>query len=74
MHNGKIVNSPAAGTIYVTSVAIPAGDEEQPDEKYEEVHFGGGMLYQLLKVDGNRLEYRVYDLEGEVKDKVVIIK
>ena len=74
IYDQKPVNSPAEGTIYVTSIAIPSGDEEQPEEKYTEVHFGGGMLYQLLKVENNRLEYRVYNLEGDIKDELVIVK
>ena len=74
MYNQEPVDSPAEGTIYVTSVAIPSGDEEQPEKKYTDVHFGGGMLYQLLKVNKNRLEYRVYNLAGDVKDEFVIVK
>jgi len=74
IYNQNPVNSPAEGTIYVTSVAIPSRDDEHPEEKYTDVHFGGGMLYQLLKVNKNRLEYRVYNLKGEIKDELVIVK
>ena len=74
MYDGKPAPSPAEGTIYVTSVAIPASDEEQLTEDYAEVHFGGGMLYQTINIDGKKLIYRAINFEGEIRDEVVIVK
>ena len=74
MYDGQAVPSPADGNIYVSSVSIPAGDEERPDEKYTEVHFGGGMLYQKIDIDGNSLRYRVFDIDGKVRDELMIEK
>jgi hypothetical protein len=74
MFAGNPVVSPAEGTVYVTSVAIPAGDEEIPEEKWAAVHFGGGGLYQKIDIDGRRLTYQVYDLAGNVRDELVIEK
>lgn len=71
---GNPVASAADGTIYVSSVAIPSGAEDQPEEKWTEVHFGGGGLYQKIDIDGNRLTYRVYDMAGKVHDKLIIEK
>ncbi len=74
MYQGQAVASPAEGTIYVTSVAIPASDEEKPDERYTEVHFGGGMIYQQISIEGNCLTYQVFDIDGHVRDELVIKK
>lgn len=74
MFQGKPMNSPAEGTIYITSVAIPARNKETPDQDYAAVHFGGGMFYQTLEIDGNRLVYRVYNIEGKIRDELVITK
>ncbi len=70
----KPAGSPAHGTIYVTSIAIPAGDNENPDPEYTEVHFGGGWLYQRIDLIGNQLRYRVFDRGSNIRDEFIIEK
>jgi len=31
-------------------------------------------VYQKLEIDGNRLTYRAYDIEGQVRDELIIEK
>jgi hypothetical protein len=74
MKDEKPIGSPADGTIYVVSIAIPGRSHPMPKADYSAVAFSGEALYQLLDVAGNRLEYRVFDAEGKVRDKMVIEK
>ncbi len=74
MYNQQPVASSSEGTIYVTSVAIPSGDEDLPDVNYADVHFGGGWLYQTIDIDGKKMTYWSLDIEGNVKDELVIKK
>jgi hypothetical protein len=72
--NQKRVASPAEGTVYVVSIAIP--DEEpglvQPD--YAAVMLNGVQLYQTFDIDGGRLLFRAYDIQGRVHDELIIEK
>lgn len=74
MFNEKPVDSPAKGTIYTMSISIEGKQEAWPDEDYAVVRYQGGPLYQYIKIDGNKLEYKCLDPEGNIKDKLVIVK
>lgn len=74
MYNEASVASPAKGTIYLVSIAIPNRDNETPDEEYTEVHIGGEMLYQTLSIDGNKLVYNALNMEGDIRDQLIIEK
>ncbi|MBN1350487.1 metallophosphoesterase family protein [candidate division KSB1 bacterium] len=74
MADEKPVASPAEGTIYITSVSIPGGRENLPDEEFTEIHFGGGWLYQTIDIDHNRLTYRCYSFDGDIRDEFTIVK
>ena len=75
MKDQQRVDSPAEGTIYIISVS---GTKmyEQKDHDYIEVGFTNVATYQLLdiQIDGNKLTYTSYDIEGEVRDTFVIEK
>lgn len=69
------VASPAEGTVYVVSVS---GTKmyDQGDRPYTEVGFTKVSTYQVLdiQVEGNRLTYRAFDKQGQVRDHFVIVK
>ena len=75
MKDGKPVDSPAEGTIYIVSVS---GTKyyELGDFDYTEKGLANTSTYQVLdlQISGNRLVYRAYDLEGEEVDEFVIEK
>lgn len=74
MFNEKPVATPAKGTIYTMSISIEGKQEEWPDEDYAVVRYKGGPLYQYIKIDGNKLEYKCLDPEGNIKDALEIVK
>ena len=63
------------GTVYIVSVS---GVKMYEQGEFDYTAFGmtNVATYQLLdiEVDGDRLEYRAYDLSGEVRDEFVITK
>ncbi len=75
MHGGSRVASPADGTIYIVS---NSGEKynDQIDADYIDVGMTRLSLYQVLTVDagGNRLVWRAYDGDGDVKDEFAIGK
>ncbi len=75
MRDAEVVDSPAEGTIYVVSVA---GSKmyDQGDEYYEEVGYTNLSMYQLLDItiENNRLHYRAFSGDGELRDEFVIEK
>lgn len=75
MKANKRVESPAEGTIYVVSVS---GTKlyELSERPYTEVGYQDTPTYQVLDIQthGDRLVYRAYDIDGNVKDEVVIEK
>ncbi len=74
MYNQKPVKSPADGTIYVISISVPNGDREMPAREFVDVRFGGEPLYLSLDVNKNTLEYKTYNLAGDIKDEFKIEK
>ena len=75
MKGGTRVGSPAEGTIYIVSVS---GTKfyDQLDRNYSEVAFPNVMTYQTIDIttDPNRLAYRAFDGDGNVRDEFVIEK
>jgi len=75
MYDGKPVGSPAEGTIYIVSVA---GTKmyDQGDFDYTEFGMTNVSTYQVLdlRIDGDKLTYKSYDLEGKLRDEFVIEK
>jgi hypothetical protein len=74
MYQQRVVASPAEGTVYVISIGIPNRHRQMPSRDFVDVRFDGEMLYQLIEIDGNTLRYTVYNLEGEVRDMLIISK
>ena len=75
MHSEERAASPAEGTIYIVSVS---GTKYYPQGDFDYTEFGmtNVSTYQVLdiRIDGNRLEYRAYDAQGELRDSFVIEK
>lgn len=75
MRDQKRVDSPSEGTIYIVSVS---GTKfyEQGEFDYTEFGMTNVSTYQVLdiQIDGNRLAYKAYDIEGSVRDEFVIEK
>jgi hypothetical protein len=75
MKGEKQVATPAEGTIYIVSVS---GTKfyDQGDFDYTEFGMTNVATYQVLdlRIDGNTLTYKAYDIEGKVRDEFVIKK
>jgi len=75
MRDQKPVGSAAEGTIYIVSVS---GTKyyEQGDFAYTQFGMTNVSTYQVLdiKIDGNRLEYGAFDVDGQQRDTFVIQK
>jgi len=74
MKNGQPVDSPADGVIYLISVAVPGRERPRELPGFAEKYMSGGPWYQTFDIDGNRLTYRAYSMEGEVCDELIIEK
>jgi hypothetical protein len=75
MYNEKPVSSPKEGTIYIVSVS---GTKyyDQGDFDYTEFGMTNVSTYQVLdiEIEGNKLSYKAYDINGDVRDQFVIEK
>lgn len=75
MNNEKRVSTPAEGTIYIVSVS---GTKfyDQGDFDYTEFGMTNTSTFQLLDltIDGDKLTYRSFDVEGNIKDDFIIEK
>ena len=74
MRNGQPVASPADGTIYLISVAVPGRRRPRELPAFAEKYKSGGPWYQTFDIDGKRLVYRAYDKAGKVFDELTIEK
>ena len=75
MHDEKRVESAAEGTIYIVSVSgTKMYDQDQRD--YTEFGMTNVSTYQVLdiQIEGDRLVYRAYDIDGKLRDEFVIEK
>ena len=75
MKANKRVASPKDGTVYIISVS---GTKAYKQEKHDYTEFGmtNVATYQVLdiQISGNRLVYRAYDIDGKLRDELVIEK
>ena len=75
MKANKRVASPKDGTVYIISVS---GTKMYQQEKHDYTEFGmtNVATYQVLdiQISGNRLVYRAYDIDGKLRDELVIEK
>ena len=73
MRNEKPVSSPSEGTVYLVSIGIPDNDP-QAKLPFADSQVSGEMLYQKVMINGNNLEYTAMNIDGVVRDKLVITK
>ena len=73
MRGDEVVGSPAEGPVYIMSVA---GTKmyEQTDAPYVAKRFTDIATYQVIDIDGGKLEYRSYDVDGTLMDAFSIAK
>ena len=75
LRNQERVDTPEEGTIYIVSVS---GTKyyEQGEFAYTQFGMTNVSTYQVLdiKIDGNRLEYSAFDVDGQQRDTFVIQK
>jgi len=74
MRSGKPVGSPAEGTVYLISSGVPNRERPSKLPGFAVKFMSGGPWYQKFDIDGNRLVYRAYDMDGKVCDELVIRK
>lgn len=75
LKQGQRAKSPADGTIYLITVAVPGRTRTLPKPDYAAVvELSGLPLYQMFTINGNRLVTRSCDLEGNIRDELVIEK
>ncbi len=72
--NGKPVDSPADGTIYVISIGIEDRDRPRSTPEFAVKAFGGVGLYQTMHIEGNRLTFRALDKNDKIHDELIIQK
>jgi len=73
MNGEKAVSSPALGTIYLVSIGIP-DNAPQPELPFAAAQVSHDQLYQKVTISGGRLDYSSMNIDGFVKDKIVITK
>ncbi|HEU4774162.1 MAG TPA: hypothetical protein VFS82_06535, partial [Lysobacter sp.] len=73
MKGDQVVSSPAEGPVYIHAVA---GTKmyKQSDAPYIAWRFTDTSTYQVIDIDGGRLAYKAYDLQGNVLDEFTIEK
>ena len=73
MNSEKPVANPAGGTVYLISIGIPDND---PVEilPYADAQVSGEMLYQTVQINSNKLVYKAMNIDGIVRDEMVITK
>ena len=73
MQGDRVVGSPAEGPIYLHAVS---GTKmyRQSDAPYIAKRFTDIATYQVIDIDGGRLEYKAYDLDGRLLDAFTIQK
>jgi predicted phosphodiesterase len=74
MRAGQPVESTKDGTVYVTSVSIPGRPLRSEKPVFAAATVGGGLLCNVIGIDGNRLTFRAETLGGEIKDEFTIEK
>lgn len=75
MKNERRAASPKEGTVYIVSVSgTKMYEQEQRD--YTEFGLTNVATYQILdiQISGDRLVYRAYDIDGKLRDELIITK
>lgn len=73
MKGDRVVDSPADGPVYIHAVS---GTKmyRQSDAPYIAKRFTDIATYQVIDIDGGRLQYTAYDVQGRVMDAFTIDK
>ena len=75
LNQGRRVDSPAKGTIYLVTVSLPSRAHLLPKPECAAVAEHSGLpLYQIFTINGNRLVTRSCDLDGKIRDELVVEK
>ncbi|MCC5928233.1 MAG: metallophosphoesterase family protein [Cyclobacteriaceae bacterium] len=74
MVNREVVQEPAKGTRYLISIGASGKNEDAQKPDYAEVQFAASHIYQHVKIDGKKMEYVCYDMEGKVRDRFSLSK
>ncbi len=70
---GQRVATPQEGTVYVISVSGTKSYPQLPHD-YTEVGRTNVATYQAIQLNDRRLEYRAFDINGNLRDEMVIQK
>ncbi len=75
MKDNEVVDSPQEGTLYVVSVS-GVKMYDQADRDYTAIGITNTSMYQVLDIQiaGDRLLYRAYDIDGNLRDEITIEK
>jgi predicted phosphodiesterase len=71
---GRVVDSPANGTIYISSIVATTRHRPVPSPRYNIVSADRRELFQILSVDAGKLEYLSQASDGTVIDRFDILK
>ena len=74
MYDKKPVNTPADGTVYIISIAVPNKIRKMEEKEFVEIRFAGDYLYQTISIKDDQLEYLAINQDGIVKDSLTINK
>jgi len=74
LKEGKVMPTPADGTIYLMSVGTTGKNKEMKPADYAAIQFGADHLYQHVEIDGKSLRSTTYNAEGNTLDTFSIIK
>ncbi len=72
--DSKVVEEPAKGTIYVSSLTVETRERGAPSLKYNKVYANKGGLYQIIEIDHKKLNFLSKSIDGQVIDKFRIVK
>jgi len=71
----EVVNTPGKGTVYVASMVVKGNESERvPSSKYNVTYSFKGGQYQIIEINGNKLDFLSKSSDGEVIDKFQIVK
>lgn len=74
IRRGRPVENPKDGRIHLISIPIPNRERDLPPADFVGVQYSGIEMYQTFKIDGDRLEFKAYDIEGNILDELTIEK
>ena len=73
--NNEAVAGPEKGTIYVSSVTVgKLGGNNAPSPKYNVTYSNKGGLFQIIEINGKKLDFLSKCIDGEIIDKFQIVK